>query len=425
MRINEAAIAPGRNSKIPVHVNRGIDGASQRSQTRVLTVGLAWHTFTSENLGVGALAESQLAIAQAAAARLGVQLRAISLCHSESRPESVLARGIVLADPMSPKRMLLRRSKFMSQLRECDVVLDIGEGDSFSDIYGAKRLVWLVLSKYLATRAGCKLVLSPQTIGPFSKWWARKLAAWAMGSAERVIARDALSMRYLQSQGLARNALELIDVAFRLPFTPPRPATDGIIRVGINVSGLLFNGGYTRNNQFGLKADYPALVQRLIDYFRGRPEVEVHLVSHVLADKNPVEDDYATALLLSQRPPGLIVAPKFSSPSQAKSYIAQLDFFTGARMHACIGAFSSGVPVVPMAYSRKFNGLFHSLKYSYLADLLADDTETAYQHVVYGFENRHTLRESVVQGNKIAEEKLQQYENYLVELFAKTDVEHY
>lgn len=41
-------------------------------------------------------------------------------------------------------------------------------------------------------------------------------------------------------------------------------------------------------------------------------------------------------------------------------------------MHACIAAISSGVPVYPLAYSRKFNGLFiKTLQYPYVGDLRA------------------------------------------------------
>lgn len=43
--------------------------------------------------------------------------------------------------------MLLGKSAFLEQLNECDLVLDIGEGDSFTDIYGLKRYLFLIVSK--------------------------------------------------------------------------------------------------------------------------------------------------------------------------------------------------------------------------------------------------------------------------------------
>ena len=70
-----------------------------------------------------------------------------------------------------------------------------------------------------------------------------------------------------------------------------------------------------------------------------------------------------------------------------------MDFFMGARMHATIAAFSAGVPVVPMAYSRKFNGLFSdTLSYSHLIDLKEDEENTILTKIKEAFSNRDNLK---------------------------------
>ena len=81
-----------------------------------------------------------------------------------------------------------------------------------------------------------------------------------------------------------------------------------------------------------------------------------------------------------------MVAPRFRTPSEAKTYIAGLDFFMGARMHACIAAFSSGVPVVPMAYSRKFAGLFGTLGYDHTVDCTTEPNEAILAKTAAAFE---------------------------------------
>ncbi len=226
-----------------------------------------------------------------------------------------------------------------------------------------------------------------------------------------------MSMNYLSDSGLAGNAEEVIDVAFRLPFEARPKPSDGKVHVGVNVSGLLYNGGYTRNNQFGLTVDYTALIDQLLADLARRDDVKVHLVGHVISDSFAVEDDYRVCEALVQRHPSMSLAPRFASPNDAKSYISGLHFFTGARMHACIGAFSSGVPVVPMAYSRKFNGLFNSLGYTALADLKVDNTAQACAKVLQGLHDRDKLSVMVAAGNALAQQKLQRYEDYLAELF--------
>lgn len=377
----------------------------------MLTIGLLWHSLSSSNLGVGALTLSQIAIVEKAAARAGtnVQFKVFGTIGVEDYGNTPNVKSIL---GLERNFIAPWKSPYFKQLRECDLVLDIGEGDSFTDIYGLERYFILVGTKYAAWLSGIPLILSPQTIGPFNGRFTRAGAKLIMGKSKRVFARDHLSMEYLKTNGI-KNIDEVIDVAFALPFDKPTSRTDGKTRVGINVSGLLYHGGYTRNNQFGLSLDYAALTHAMLDWFTAQADCEVHLVSHVVPESMPVEDDYQISLELQKRYPTVQVAKRFTSPSEAKSFISGMDFFVGARMHACIGAFSSGVPVVPLAYSRKFNGLFESLNYSHFGDCKKDTLAQALAKVQTGYENRLSLQTEVAAGNEIAQTKLAKYENYL------------
>ena len=189
--------------------------------------------------------------------------------------------------------------------------------------------------------------------------------------------------------------------------------TQESVRIGINISGLLFNGGYTRSNMFDLTTDYPKLARSLVRHFAARPECEVHLISHVISETFEVEDDYRVAQQLARETPGVVLAPRFRTPSEAKSYISGMNFFCGARMHACIAAFSSGVPVVPIAYSRKFAGVFRALDYPHVADCQTDTADRILDIVIEAFENRTILEQSVKAGFAKANEKLGAYEDVI------------
>ncbi len=379
----------------------------------VVTVGLLWHSLSSDNLGVGALTESQIGICRAAAQRAGVELRFIVLGTAGGRWYAPPDVDVTYGGRPSIKQWVLGKSAFARSLERCDLVLDIGEGDSFADIYGVKRYFFLLFSKLLVLAKKKPLILSPQTIGPFNSRFCRYSAAWVMRRAEKVYARDSLSRQYLTKIGVNSNALEAIDVAFKLSFCKQDKVRDGKLRVGVNVSGLLFSGGYSGGNQFGLATDYPKLVRRLLARWSAAPDIEVWLVPHVMPDNLPNDDDRSAIRTLLAEYPGLQQAPDFKSPSEAKTFIASLDFFTGARMHACIAAFSSGVPVVPVAYSRKFNGLFSTLGYKHVADAVADTTEVVEQTILNGLNRRNELAEAVQRGNEMASSKLAEYEKTL------------
>jgi colanic acid/amylovoran biosynthesis protein len=385
----------------------------------MITIGLLWHSLSSGNLGVGALTESHIAIISSVAQRSGRKVRFVVLGPNKaSLPE--------LVEELSHEGHLLEaqvvrvfRKEFQSLARQCDLILDIGAGDSFATIYGFKRFFYYWLSKNIVRQVGTPLILSPQTIGPFDSWLSRNLARQVMRRCERVFARDNLSRAYLSELKLDAVSAEAIDVAFALPFDRVDHGATDKVRVGVNVSGLLFNGGYTGNNQFGLTLDYAETIRKVLAAFHAMPNVELHLVSHVIEPHMPVEDDVAASAILAKEFPGAIMSPVFTRPGEAKSYIAGLDFFTGARMHACIAAFSSGVPVVPMAYSRKFNGLFGTLGYDRIADCKADSAETAVQKILDGFHQREQVRSAVAAALETVRARLGLYEACLSEVMLR------
>lgn len=384
---------------------------------KTITIGLLWHSVSSDNLGVGALTESQIAICEAAANQAGYAVNYVIFGTQGGRDYVPNNTPVTIGSRISIKQMLLGQSKFIKDLEQCDMVLDIGEGDSFADIYGLRRYLFLIISKIAVLAKGKPLILSPQTIGPFDYWITRKISAMLMRRCKRVYARDGLSFNYLKQCGVQDNIDEVIDVAFKLPFTTfkHQPSDGEQLRVGLNVSGLLFSGGYTQDNQFSLTVDYPKLIRKLLSDWGKDSNYEVWLIPHVIPDALPVEDDRKAIAILANEFPTIKVAPAFESPSEAKSFIASMDFMTGARMHACIAAFSSGVPVVPLAYSRKFNGLFSSLDYDWVADGKELNTEQAVDIIQMGLKKRDELKKKVDIGNQIANQRLVKYQAYIAD----------
>ena len=371
------------------------------------------HSTRSDNLGVGALTVSEVAILRDLAARLDRKIEITVLDWKDKRTPYVSGPDIRIID-FGTKELLDPR-KYFAAARRSDMVIDIGAGDSFADIYGAKRLRRMFIMKYLAHLAGTPLILAPQTIGPFTKSSSRFLARLSMKWSAVVASRDKLSTKAARDLGITR-IVEASDVALRLPYDvpPPRPE-GGPVKVGLNVSGLLFGGGYTGKNEFGLTMDYPALVRNILRHFQSIG-CEVHLVPHVLVSSGPMqgEDDLAASEKLAAEFPGTIIAPRFASPSEAKSYIAGLDFFMGARMHACIAAFSSGVPVIPMAYSRKFEGLFGSIGFDRTVDCTKESPEAILAKIKAGFEDRAAVKAEGDAALARGKAKLLDYENALL-----------
>lgn len=371
-------------------------------------IGLLWHSLTSDNLGVGALTVSNIAIIREICAELGVTPEFVILGWPD-RPEPYSREPDVSIRSLRFRDFFRLKGGFFAEARRCDLVVDIGAGDSFADIYGTKRILTQLISKGLVLLARRPLALAPQTLGPFAKAHWRRLSLAVMRRAAMVATRDDLSTAFVRDIGYKGEVIEASDVALLLPFDPAPRESGGPVKVGLNVSGLLFNGGYSGDNMFGLTLDYAGLIRRIVEHFTGMEGVELHLVGHVISKDQPIEDDYRVCAKLAEEYPGAVLAPEFGSPSAAKSYISSMDFFMGARMHACIAAFSSGVPVTPMAYSRKFAGLFGTLGYDVTADCKSQSADEVMEVIRTCFENREEVRRQALEAGERGRARLATY----------------
>lgn len=87
-------------------------------------------------------------------------------------------------------------------------------------------------------------------------------------------------------------------------------------------------------------------------------------------------------------------------------------------MHSTIGALSSGVPVIPVAYSRKFNGLYETLQYPYIIDAKANITcEKAIEQFFDYLKNKEMLTKAVDVSAQIYKIGLEKYKEELIKLF--------
>lgn len=293
------------------------------------------------------------------------------------------------------------------QIKDCSLVVDFTGGDSFSDIYGVKRMMKVSFEKFLAIRQKKNLVLAPQTYGPYKHWLSKQLAKYIITRASAVFSRDEKSMEILKHmKGV--HVKTVTDVAFYLPYHKEE-ITSEKIKAGVNVSMLLWNGGYTGNNQFGLKTDYKEYCIRLIKKLVEDGRYEVHLIPHVIAESVPCENDCLACEELHEMYPQTIVAPKFHTPIEAKNYISAMDVFTGARMHSTIGAFSSGVATIPFAYSQKFEGVFGNYNYPYMIDGRNTEMDKAVEETIDYIRHYEMLEKAV----KDSQRKTTQYMNDL------------
>lgn len=255
--------------------------------------------------------------------------------------------------------------KTIYAMKKCTFFIDLTQGDSFTDIYGNSVFNKNVNGKLLVKKLGKPLILGPQTYGPYNKKRNEKKAKKAIEKADLVISRDNKSKKCISSFSNS-HVYTTTDLAFALPFKKIENDSS-TIKVGVNISGLLVSQKKEKTPiKYKLKADYDDYINKLIKWLIEK-KYEIYIIPHVIDD-----DKIDIALKYSN---DINFIKMYNDPISVKNQIAQMDIFIGARMHATIGALSSDVASIPCAYSRKFNGLYESLNYPYVIDLLNDSTD--------------------------------------------------
>ena len=311
----------------------------------------------------------------------------------------------------SLKKSLANRNQYFRKLYETDLAVDITGGDSFSDIYGMHRFIVGFLQKWLIIFLGKDLIFLPQTYGPFERRITKVLAKYILRRAEMIYARDQESLKYVKN--ILRNykrseKIKFIpDVAFVLDphelanmdigaFVKVRKE-DSVV-VGLNISGLLYNGGYKNNNMFGLKSNYPDLVVKIIELLLKDTNTLVILVPHVLtigkyefiSDGKACNEVYKK--LSEKYKDRIFFAQGQYNHNEIKHIISLCDFFVGSRMHSCIAALSQNIPAVGVAYSRKFIGVFESIN---MADYVADARDLSQEEILDIIHTALTQRDKI------------------------------
>lgn len=294
-------------------------------------------------------------------------------------------------------------------MKECDLIYDVTLGDSFSDIYSKDQITDNLKFKEMAIFSKTPYILLPQTYGPFKNKKIKALAKHVIKKSTLVYSRDTLSSEYIKSF-VNRDIFDATDIAFVLPYNRKDCLQKERINVGINISGLLWKGGFSTDNQFGLSVDYQKYTREILQRLEEYGNYNIHLIPHVIdLNKDAHDDDYKTCVKISEEFNSITIPDPFKNPIEVKSYISEMDVFVGARMHSTIGAFSAGIPTIPFSYSRKFEGLYNSLNYPYIIRGNEMNTEKAVEKTIEWISERDTLKKRVDISMRIINEKIDKF----------------
>jgi polysaccharide pyruvyl transferase WcaK-like protein len=232
--------------------------------------------------------------------------------------------------------------------REHDIVYLVNGGDSFSDQYGLRRFFSVFLYFVTAKLSKTFSIMAPQTIGPFSNVFARKLSkmSWIYPSLNFV--RDKQSFEYLELIGL--NHLEKTpDIAFNHD-SSYLPVVEKEYDFCLNVSGLLWN-----ENEIVDCLVYQETIVKVIDFILSKGKRLV-ITPHVLGGVKK-DNDLEAIFELKSRYSKDINFFEPETPEDVAICLRKSKFAIGSRLHFCINSLRNNLNVIALSYSPKFQGV--------------------------------------------------------------------
>ena len=227
-------------------------------------------------------------------------------------------------------------------MKKGDIALSIG-GDNYcyADV---ER--YIMMHEMLIDR-GVKTVLWGCSVEP--ELLKQKSIADDIARYSLITARESISYEALRA--VNPNTMLVPDPAFsleRLEINLPKGFVPGNM-IGINLSPMVID----KESQPGIAIEN---YRRLIDYVLSETDMGVALIPHVVwdftDDRKPLSELYEL-----YRDSGRVVIVDDHSAPELKYIISKCRFFIGARTHATIAAYSTGVPTLVVGYSVKARGI--------------------------------------------------------------------
>lgn len=207
-----------------------------------------------------------------------------------------------------------------------------------------------------ALKEGKTLIIYGASIGPFGRYKkAIEYYSSHLKKVDKIICRESISVKYLNSIGVSENVQFLPDPAFLVKDHPSYDQKTSKY-IGINLSELSLQEvyGQVSDKEINIICSILHLISKEVD-------LPIMLIPHVLSPHTIEDNDYtflskiATAMLTQYNTK--VTLCDVHGFIDAKKYLRQCKFLISARMHCAINAIIEGIPAIFLSYSQKSIGM--------------------------------------------------------------------
>lgn len=251
-------------------------------------------------------------------------------------------------------------------IAEADIVVAAGGNYLFSSnsSFLSRTMLIHILNIYLPVVMGKKVILFPQSIGPFYRTYERKLITTLLSKTHLIMLRDKESYDFLVKNKLPIEKLLILpDIAFNLDHMKPLRRTNKIKKVLITALDWSWGVDLDKKEKYTLTIEkYKDNLAKIIDYLSDVIGAEVSLFPHVTVDTS--NDTIISMEIISRAKTKKKISLNQKSDSSIEEilkFYSEFDLVIGSRMHSCILGITQGVPTIGVSYQPKTLGTYNLL----------------------------------------------------------------
>lgn len=213
-------------------------------------------------------------------------------------------------------------------------------GSIFQDVTSVRSVYYYTTIIKMAKKAGKKVILVGQGVGPLSRFLGKRWAAAAFQLADGVGVRDPASAQAIRSLGVNRPITVGGDSALLMPVPADSGESEGFTVGGMRTVGIAPRPIKGKTDVAGLFGEACKLM------------MGVGLMPVLMAMDR--EEDPALILEISKRQGGKVPdLRKLQTPMQYQQRMARMDLVVAMRLHAAILATTVGTPSYCVSYDPK------------------------------------------------------------------------
>jgi colanic acid/amylovoran biosynthesis protein len=259
--------------------------------------------------------------------------------------------------------------KLMPFYVHADLVIGVGGGyiTAKPSLQSTIALILVLHDFFISTLLSKKVVLYSQSIGPFSTKFQKWLASFVLKRVDCIFVREDISMRLLQELGIDQQKYErAADAGFLFKGESEKLGRAYLQQSGVDTSKTLIGVTARQWLPDRQQKNYELALSQFIDSVTREKNTEVILIAQVSSTEHNDNDQLVNERIFSQltHPKQVTMLDGTFSHREIKAVYANLDYLVGTRMHSCIFALTSFVPVLAIEYEHKTRGIMSDLHLS-------------------------------------------------------------